>query len=79
MKREVSPIVLVGVGIAAVVVLVAIGFFVLAPHEPPVTIPPGNQSEGALKQENIRKQNAATSSPDASTAKPASGSDRTGD
>jgi len=78
MKKEVSPVVLIGAGIATVIVLLAIGIYVLAPHEPPVTIPPGNQSEGALKQENIRKQNAATPT-DASTAKPASNSDRTGD
>ena len=79
MKREVTPGVLIGVGIAALVILVAIGIFVLAPRETPVTIPAGNQSEGALKQENIRKQNAEAPPTDGSAAKPASGSDRTGD
>lgn len=80
MKTNVNPIVLIGVGVAAAIVLVIVAIYVMAPHPPPVTIPaPGMMDEGAIKRENVRKANAGTPPADASTAKPASGSDRTGD
>ena len=76
MKKEVNPIVLIGVGIVGVIVLIVLAMRVLAPHPPEATIPPPNlMNEGAAKRANIQKQ------ADGQPAAPVKGADseRTGD
>lgn len=80
MKKEVSPAVMIGVGVIAAIVLVFFAMRALAPHPPPVTIPPAEmQNEGAMKRANIQKQaTGQASGGDANAAKTGNG-DRTGD
>lgn len=80
MQKEVSPAVLIGVGVVAVIVLIFFAMRALAPHPPEVTIPPANmQNEGAMKRANIQKQAAGQSGTSDPSASKAAGSERTGD
>ena len=80
MKKDVNPIVLIGVGIVGVLVLIVLAMRVLAPHPPEATIPPPNMmNEGAVKRANIEKQAAGQTAPTDPAATKGIGSDRTGD
>ena len=77
MKKEVNPIVLIGVGVIAVVLLVLFAMRSLAPHPPEATIPPPDQmNEGAIKRRNIQNQKGQPAGADAGASQPGS---KTGD
>ena len=78
MQREISPAVLIGVGVVLLLALVLFGARMLAPHPPPVTIPgPEMMNEGAMKRRNIEaaRQKAGQTPAGVGAAKV----DRTGD
>lgn len=80
MKKEVSPIVLIIVGVVAVIVLIGFAMRALAPHPPEATIPPPNmQNEGEIKRANIARQAAGQAAGTDPAAAKAAGSERTGD
>ena len=72
MKKELNPLVVIGVIVAAVVLLGLFAFRALAPHPPEATIPPPDQmNEGEMKRRNIMKQ-GQSSGTDAGASQPAS-------
>lgn len=80
MKKEVSPIVMIGAGVATIVLVIVLAFFFLAPHPPEATIPSAEmQNEGAIKRQNVQKKYGDAPPGGSPGAKSGPAADRTGD